>query len=416
MYDPILLDRYANLVVKVGINLQPGEGLIISGTTEALELIRLVTDKAYQMGAKDVVFLPLDDLMSKSRYAYGSDESLSFYPEYQAQYLINMYEDGYQHAFIPSRDPNLLKDMDPTRIATYNRKVSGVSQATGLMRYRMTGRTRWTIAAMPGTGWAEQVFPDKKGAEAKLALFELIAKSVRIDQDDPVTAWEAHNDRLATVRNYLNKYHFDRLHFVGPGTDLMVGLADDHNWVGGSKDSTMGSIDYVANMPTEEVFSTPHRARVSGTVTSTKPLSLNGNVINDMVFTFEDGKVVDFTASSGQDVLDQHLKQDGGAVSLGEVALVEDSSPIAQTGKLFYNTLYDENASCHLAFGQSYGYAMQNGAKMTKEELEVKGANHSMIHTDFMIGGPEVSVTAYTKEGERFPIIVDGQFVDAIRG
>lgn len=414
MYDSTLLEKYADLIVKVGINLQPGEGLVLSGSTEALDLLRLVTEKAYQMGAKDVIYMPLDDQMSKARFAYGPSEAFEAYDDYRAQYLINLYEDHYQHAFVPSTDPNLLKEMDPAKIAAYNRKVASINQDTGLTKYRMTGKTRWTIAAMPGTGWATLVFPDLEPDEAKKALFDLIAQAVRIDQADPVQAWQKHNDQLATVRNYLNQHQFDRIHFKGPGTDLTVGLAAGHHWLGGSKDSSVGSTDYVANMPTEEVFTTPHKDRVDGVVRSTKPLSLHGNLITDMVFTFKDGKVVDFSASNGKDVLENHLSQDEGAKRLGEIALVEDTSPISQTGKLFYNTLFDENASCHLAFGQSYGYAMKGGTDMEKDQLVAKGANQSMIHTDFMIGGADVDVTGYQKDGTALPIIVNGEYVKAI--
>lgn len=414
MYDSKMIEKYADLILKVGINLQPGEGLVLSGSTEALDLLRLVTEKAYQMGAKDVIYMPLDDRMNRARFAYGPNEAFEAYDEYRAEYLIHLYEDRYQHAFIPSTDPNLLKDMDPAKIAAYNRKVAGINQDTGLSKYRMTGKTRWTIAAMPGEGWASLVFPDKKGEEAKAALFDLIAHAVRIDQEDPIQAWRDHNDQLAKVREYMNNRQFDYVHFKGPGTDLKVGLADGHVWLGGSKDSSVGSIDYVANMPTEEVFTTPHKDRVDGTVRSTKPLSLHGNLITDMEFTFKDGKVVDFSASAGKDVLENHLGQDEGAKRLGEIALVENTSPIAETGKLFYNTLFDENASCHLAFGQSYGYAMKGGANMEKNELEALGANQSMIHTDFMIGGADVAVTGYTKDGKAYPMIVDGSYVKEI--
>ena len=415
MYDIAKLEKYADLILKVGINLQAGEGLILSGSTEALDLCRLVTEKAYRMGAKDVIYLPLDDAMSKARYLYGPDEAFEAYSDYRAQYLISLYEDDYQHAFIPSKDPNLLKEIEAAKIARYNRKVAGINQETGLTKYRMTGRTRWTIAAMPGTGWAKQVFPNLETGEAMIALFALIAKAVRIDQNDPIAAWAEHNRQLATVRDYLNRMRFDRLYYSGPGTDLTVGLADGHAWLGGAKDSSLGHIDFVANMPTEEVFTTPHKDRIDGTVVSTKPLSLNGNVITDMKFTFADGKVSDFDASSGRDILAEHLKQDDGARRLGEVALVEDTSPISLTGRLFYNTLFDENASCHFAFGQSYGYAMENGTTAGKDELTARGANQSMIHTDFMVGGPALNITGYTKDNSAYPILENGVFAAALK-
>lgn len=402
------LEKYAELAVKVGVNLKEKEGLIITGNAETLPLARLMMKKAYEIGAKHVEFMLNDDEMSLIRFENGKDFVFENFPEWKVDSLEAMYKDNYHHIFILASDPELLKDVDGEKIATSQKSAS--KAMAHVMKYRMTGITKWNIVAMPSPAWAKSVFPELDEKEAIDKLWEKIFAATRVDQDDPVKAWEIHDKNLKKYRNFLNEKQFDKLVFKGPGTDLEVYLAEDHFWMGGAKESQSGH-SYVANIPTEEVFTTPHRLKVNGTLKSTKPLSLNGKIVDNFGFTFKDGKVVDFYAEKGKDVLEKLLENDEGARYLGEVALVQDDSPISNTGILFNETLFDENASCHFALGRAYAYAMRNGSNMTQEELEAKGSNFSLIHVDFMVGGPELSILAYEKSGNEVELFRNGNWV-----
>ncbi|NLK43479.1 MAG: aminopeptidase [Tissierellia bacterium] len=402
------LEKYAELAVKVGINLKEKEGLIITGNTDSLPLARLIMKKAYELGAKDVEFQLRDDEMSLIRFKHGRDYVFENYPQWKVDALEAMYKDNYHHLFILSSDPELLKDVDGELVAK-NQKT--ISQAVApVMRYRMTGITKWNIIAMPSIPWAKSVFPYLDEEKAVEMLWEKIFAATRVDQEDPIKAWEIHDKNLKRYRNFLNEKQFEKLVFKGPGTDLEVYLAEGHFWMGGSKESQAGH-SYVANIPTEEVFTTPHRLKVSGTLKATKPLSVNGKIVDGFGFTFKDGKVVDFYAEKGYEVLEKLLENDEGARYLGEVALVQDDSPISNTGILFNETLFDENASVHFALGRAYAYAMRDGSNMTQEELEAKGANFSLIHVDFMVGGPKLDIVAYEKNGNQVQLFKDGNWV-----
>ncbi|WMM25287.1 aminopeptidase [Tissierella sp. MB52-C2] len=402
------LEKYAELAVKVGVNLKEKEGLIITGNAETLPLARLMMKKAYEIGAKHVEFMLNDDEMSLIKFENGKDFVFENFPQWKVGSLEAMYKDNYHHIFILASDPELLKDVDGEKIATSQKSAS--KAMAHVMKYRMTGITKWNIVAMPSPAWAKSVFPELDEKEAIDKLWEKIFAATRVDQDDPVKAWEIHDKNLKKYRNFLNEKQFDKLVFKGPGTDLEVYLAEDHFWMGGAKESQSGH-SYVANIPTEEVFTTPHRLKVNGTLKSTKPLSLNGKIVDNFGFTFKDGKVVDFYAEKGKDVLEKLLENDEGAKYLGEVALVQDDSPISNTGILFNETLFDENASCHFALGRAYAYAMRNGSNMTQEELEAKGSNFSLIHVDFMVGGPELSIMAYEKSGNEVELFRNGNWV-----
>lgn len=402
------LEKYAELAVKVGINLKEKEGLIIGGNIDSLPLARLVTAKAYELGAKHVEFLFVDDEMSLIRYKYGKDYVFEEYPQWKVDSLEAMYKGNYHHLFISAPDPELLKDIDGDLVAK-NQKTASLA-STPLMKYRMTGKTKWSIVAVPSIPWAKSVFPELSDEDAVEKLWEKIFEATRIVEKDPIKAWEIHDENLKKYKNFLNEKQFEKLVLKGPGTNLEVYLAEDHFWMGGSKESLAGAA-YVANMPTEEVFTTPHKFKVNGTLKATKPLSLNGKLVEDFGFTFKDGKVVDFYAEKGYDVLENLLNNDEGAKYLGEVALVQDDSPISNTGILFNNTLFDENASVHFALGRAYAYAMRNGAEMTEEKLAAKGSNFSLIHVDFMVGGPELDIIAYEKNGNEVELFKDGNWV-----
>ena len=404
------LIKYADLLVRAGINLQKGEGLFMSITTDAIPVARYAVKRAYELGAKDVVVEVSDDQFNLARYLYGGEDIFDVYPEYKALYLKNLYDDNYQHLIIRAQDPTLLKGVDSSRVARYGKAVAGVMQGTGVQGYRMSGRTRWTIGAVPCVGWAKTIFPELSDEEAVEKLWENIFYATRVDQDDPVAAWHQHDANLHKQRDFLNNAKLEKVHFQGPGTDLMVYLAEGHEWVGGSKDSTAG-IPFFANMPTEEVFSTPHSQKVDGTLRATKPLNLNGNLVDGMNFVFKDGAIVEFSAETNEEVFVKQMNQDENARRLGEIALVQHDSPISNTGLVFNNTLFDENASCHFAIGQSYAYAMQDGTEASVKDLIERGANQSLVHTDFMVGAADVDVTGYTFDGVAVPLLKNGNWV-----
>lgn len=402
------LEKYADLAVNVGINLKAQEGLIISGNTASLPLAREIMKKAYAAGAKHVEFMLNDDEMTLARYQNAKTYVFENYPKWKVDMLIAMYEDNYHHLFISAPNPELLKDISGETVALDQKSTSAA--VAPAMKYRMTGKTKWSIVAMPSPAWAKSVFPKLSEADAIDELWAKIFDATRVSEADPVAAWKSHDQNLKKYKNYLNEQNFDKLILKAPGTELEIGLANDHFWMGGSKESISGH-SYVANIPTEEVFTTPHRLKVNGTAKSTKPLSLNGKLVEDFGFTFKDGKVVEFYAAQGKDVLDSLLANDEGASFLGEVALVQNDSPISNTGILFNNTLFDENASVHLALGRAYAYAMRNGSSLSQEELEAKGANFSLIHVDFMIGCPEMEISAYSKDGSETVLFRAGNWV-----
>lgn len=402
------LEKYAELALKVGVNLKEKEGLLIMGNLDSLPLARLIMKKAYEVGAKHVEFQLRDDEMTIIRYENGKDFVFDEFPQWKIDSLEDMYKDNYHQIFIASPDPELLKDIDSDLLAR-DQKTSSQAMAH-VLQYRMTGKTKWNIVAVPSVAWAKSVFPDMEEDQAMQALWEKVFQATRVDQDDPVEAWKIHDHNLKKYKNFLNEKQFEKLVYKGPGTDLELYLAEEHFWMGGSKESLAGHA-YVANMPTEEVFTTPHRLKVNGSLKATKPLSLNGKLVDNFGFTFKDGKVVDFYAEKGYETLEKLMENDDGAKYLGEVALVQDDSPISNTGILFKNTLFDENASCHFALGRAYSYAMQNGSELSQEELEEKGANFSLIHVDFMVGGPELSIVAYEKDGSAVELFKDGNWV-----
>lgn len=402
------LDKYAELAVKVGINLKEKEGLIITGNTDTLPLARKIMKVAYSIGAKHVEFLLNDDEMSLIRYENGRNFVFESFPQWKVDSIMAMYKDNYHHIFISAPDPELLKDVD-SEIVAKSQKASSLAMSQ-VFKYRMTGVTKWNIITVPSKAWAKSVFPDLDETSSVNMLWKKNFEATRVDHDDPIMSWKMHDKNLKVYRDFLNEKQFDKLVLTGPGTDLEVYLAEDHFWNGGSKISQAGDF-YVANIPTEEVFTTPHRLKVNGTLRATKPLSLNGKIVEDFEFVFKDGKVVDFMAKKGYEVLNKLFANDEGASYLGEIALVQDDSPISNTGILFNNTLFDENASVHFAFGNAYGYAMKNGSNMTQSELDKKGANFSLIHVDFMVGGPELDITAYEKDGTEVQLFRNGNWV-----
>ncbi|WLD94757.1 aminopeptidase [Alkalihalobacillus sp. AL-G] len=402
------LDQYAELVVKIGLNVQEGQRLLILSPLEAVEFTRKVTKHAYENGCKRVIVKWKDTETNRIHLEKASEETLS---DNLQQWDIDLYNSIAENhdcmLNITGEDPNAYAGVSPERLMLVQKDSGEKLQA--FSKAQLSGETHWAIAGVPTTGWAKSVFPDKSETEAVEALWDAIFKTVRIDQDDPVAAWEEHGSVLQEKVDYLNEQNFKTLHYKSEGTDLSIDLHPDHTWIGGGHDSTLNT-KYIPNLPTEEVFTTPLKTGVNGTVSSKKPLSAMGNMIDNFSLTFENGKVVDYKAEKGYDTLKQLLNIDEGMQYLGEVALVPHDSPISNSGIIFNNTLYDENASCHLAVGVAISMSVKNAGKLSKEELDEKGINQSRGHTDFMIGSAELDIDAETHDGNRIPLFRNGNW------
>ncbi|MDM8213508.1 aminopeptidase [Enterococcus hirae] len=401
------LDKYAALITQVGVNVQPGQTVILSIAVDQAPLAHLIVEKAYALGAAEVQVKWQDDFNQKEFLLHADEERLENIPAYRTMEGEDWVAKGASRISVVSSDPDALKTVDPARAAVYQKALGKallpVRQAT------QANKISWTVVAAASAGWAAKVFPTLPKSEQIPALWEAIFKAARVDTPDPVAAWKAHDEFLETKADSLNRENFSALHYCAPGTDLTVGLAKNHLWEGAGSLNARGE-KFMANMPTEEVFTAPDAHRVDGVVTSTKPLSYNGTVINKMHLTFKDGKVTDFSAETGQEVLAKLLETDEGAKHLGEVALVPDPSPISRSGITFYNTLFDENASNHLAFGAAYPFNIKGGTAMNESELAKAGLNRSQTHVDFMIGSDQMDIDGIKENGERVPIFRNGDW------
>jgi len=405
--DPIKLERLAEVAVEVGVNLQDGQNLIVTSPMSALPFARLVAAAAYKKGARDVTFLFTDDEITLARYRHGTEAALDGAPEWLYKGFAEGLENNAARMAISAANPTLLSEQDPDKVSRVNR--ANLAAAKPAMKYISNFDINWSIAAYPSAAWAKQVFPGVAEEEAIEKLADAIFAASRIDNNDPVAAWAKHNAELQSRSNWLNEMRFDALHFTGPGTDLTVGLADDHLWTGGSAPSKNGVVCN-PNIPTEEVFTTPHAQRVNGVARSTKPLAHLGTIIDGIEVRFEDGKIVEAKATKGEAVFQKMISSDEGASRLGEVALVPHSSPISQTGILFYNTLFDENAACHIALGQCYAECIVDGHHLSKEQIVEKGGNQSIIHVDWMIGSAEIDIDGIKADGTRVPVFRKGEW------
>lgn len=401
------LEKYAKLIVAIGVNVQKSHTVILQIDVQQIELARLITKKAYELGAAEVIVKWNDSFIQKEFLLHAEQERLENIPQYRIDESDDWIEKGASRISVVSSDPGALAGVDSTRIAAYQ-KAAGKALAN-LRKATQANKVSWTVVAAAGQEWANKVFPDLAPEAALDALWEQIFKTTRIYTEDPVAAWKEHTDTLQGKAEELNKEQFVALHYTAPGTDLMVGLPKNHVWEGVGSLNARGE-KFNANMPTEEVFSAPDANRVDGYVSSTKPLSYAGSIISGMKFTFKDGKVVDFSAEEGQEVLATLLDTDEGARRLGEVALVPDPSPISQSGITFFNTLFDENASNHLAFGSAYAFNLQGGTEMTEEELVAAGLNRSHTHVDFMIGSAEMDIDGIRADGTKVPVFRNGDW------
>jgi len=402
------LDRLAQVAVQSGLGLAPGQELVMTASVDALPLARKITEHAYKAGASLVTTFFADDASALLRYKYAPDASFDKAASWLYEGMAAAYRNGAARLAITSANPSLLSKEDPEKVSRANRAMSKAYRPALELITRHD--INWTIVSAGTPVWAAAMFPELPADEALAKLWNAIFAASRADQADPVAAWKAHDAHLHARANWLNEKRYAALHFKGPGTDLKVGLADDHLWLGGG--TTAGNGNYcIPNMPTEEVFTTPHKDRVDGTVRSTKPLSHQGTMNEDSAVRFDGGKIVEAHAAKGEIVLQRMIETDEGARRLGEVSLVPNSSPISASGLLFLNTLFDENAACHIALGQAYSTCLKDGDKLTPEQLAAKGANDSLIHVDWMIGSGKMDVDGITADGTAEPVLRAGEWV-----
>jgi aminopeptidase len=406
------LDRLASVAVNAGLGLARGQELVMTASVDSLPLARRITAQAYRAGASLVTTLLADEESALLRYREGSDESFDKAASWLYDGMAAAFRSGAARLAIAGGNPSLLSKEDPEKVGRANRAVSQAYRPALELITRHD--INWTIVASATPAWAAQVFPDLAPKQAIEELWDAIFRASRVDVDDPVAAWKQHDAALHRRANFLNEKRYYALHFRGPGTDLRVGLADDHRWMGGGTKANNGRY-CIPNMPTEEVFTTPHKDRVEGTVTSTKPLSYQGTLIEKIAVRFAGGRIVEAKAAAGQQVLERMIDTDEGGRRLGEVALVPHSSPIASSGLLFWNTLFDENAASHIALGQAYSTCLKDGDRLTKEELAARGANDSLIHVDWMIGSASMDLDGIPanngKPGSPEPLMRKGEWV-----
>lgn len=408
MENKEILKKYATLAVKVGVNIQKGQTLILNSPIECAPFARIISEIAFEEGAKDVVINWNDELFSKIKYMKAPEEIFDVVPEWQKEFYISYVREGAAFLSISASDPEVMKDVNPERIARFQK-----SRRSALKEYSdrlMSNKNAWSIVSIPTEAWSKKVFPDVSTEEAIKKMWDAIFKIVRVDKEDPVGAWEEHKMSLEKNIKILNNYNFKYLYYKNSiGTNLKIELPKGHLWLGGA-DKTQDGIEFIANMPTEEVFTLPLKTGVNGTVVSSKPLNCNGNLVENFSITFKDGKIVDFKAEKGYDSLKSLIETDEGSHYLGEVALVPYDSPISNSNIVFYNTLYDENASCHLAIGKAYPVCLKNSDNMSEEELEKAGVNNSLVHDDFMIGTADLEITGLTYDNTEVSIFKNGNW------
>jgi aminopeptidase len=402
------LDRLAEIAVRVGLRLRHGQEVVVTAPVEALPLVRRITAHAYSAGAALVTTLFSDDVSTLQRFLHAPDDSFDRAAGWLYDGMAAAFHAGAARLAVVGEDPSLLSAQDPAKVARANRARSIAYKPA--LDHIVNFDVNWSIVSCATPAWAKAVFPNVPPSEALSLLWEAIFSASRVDGPDPIAAWARHDHALSARTALLNRKRFAALRFRGPGTDLTVGLADEHQWEGGATMARNGIVCN-ANIPTEEVFTTPHRRRVEGTVRSTRPLSYQGTLIEDIAVRFEDGQIVESHARAGADVLAKVLSTDEGARRLGEVALVPQSSPISQSGILFYNTLFDENAASHIALGQAYSKCIRGGSTLSPEELAARGANASLIHIDWMIGSAEIDVDGLQVDGTAEPLMRKGEWV-----
>ena len=403
------LQKYAKLLVAKGINVQKGDWVKMTISVDQAPLARLITKEAYTLGAEKVIVKWSDDEITKQNYIHQSEAVLTDIPQYEIQesedHVLNH---RVSRLSIISSDPGLLNEIDPKKVAAFQKIAGKAFKAQRVAT--QNDDIKWTVAAAAGAGWAAKVFPDLANTEEQVdALWDQIFKTCRVYEEDPISAWDEHIKTLKEKATKLNDMQFDALHYTAPGTDLTLGLPKNHIWASGQSYNPKGE-EFVANMPTEEVFSAPDTRRMDGVVRSTKPLSYAGTLIEGIEVHFKEGKIVEISAEKGDEAIKKLVFDNEGGTGLGEVALVPDPSPISQSGIIFYNTLFDENASNHLAIGSAYPTTIQGGTEMSEEELQQNGMNTGTVHVDFMIGSNEMNIDGIKQDGTRVPIFRNGDW------
>lgn len=403
------LKKYAELLVKTGINLKKNQILVVRSPIECAQFVRMIVEIGYDAGAKEVVVLWNDEVCSKLTYLKAPDALFDTFPSYLKEFYLSYVRQDAAFLSISASDPENLKDVNPIRIQRYQRAFS--AEVSEYRQRMMNNENVWCVASVPTPKWASKVFPEETVDVAMDKLWSAIFNAVRVNTSNPVEAWEQHKQELKKQMKILNTYNFKFLHYTNTlGTDLSVELPEGHIWLGGS-DFTPDGHEFIANMPTEEIFTAPLRTGVNGRVVSSMPLNVSGSLIDGFELTFKDGRVVDYKAEVGYENLKQLLETDEGSLYLGEVALVSYDSPISNMGILFYNTLFDENASCHLALGKAYPVCVKGGEHMDSAALLANGINDSITHEDFMVGTKDLSIIGITHAGEKVEIFRDGNFL-----
>ncbi len=408
-----MLAKYAEAIVKVGLNIRTGQRLVINNMAvrgvpyQFAPLVREIAKAAYAAGAKYVEVLWGDEEMLRLRAQHAPRDSFDEYPTYMIDTIMNMIENGDALLSISGANPDLMGGLDPEVVGMM--QTRHLNAASKVSEQVTTNAINWCVVAAAGEAWAQKVFPDLTPEKAQDKLWKAIFETCRIDQPDPVAAWQSHIDSMKERARYLQSKQFTALHYKGPGTDFTLGLPNGHRWIS-AQSMAQNGVAFTANMPTEEVFTLPDRDRADGVVAATFPLSYSGTLIEDFQVTFENGRITKVSAKKGEAILQKLVDTDEGSHRLGEVALVPASSPIAQRGHLFYNTLFDENASCHIAIGRAYRFTLTGGEELNDEEFISAGGNVSLNHVDFMIGSSQMDIDGIHKDGTREPVMRQGEW------
>ena len=402
------LKKYARLIAETGVNVQDNHTVVLQISVDQAPLARLITEEAYRLGAAEVIVQWSDETIQREFLAHAATDRIENVPQYKIDQTDDWIAKGASRISVVSSNPDALAGVDAQRVAAF--QAANGKALVNLRKATQANKVSWTVVAAASEGWAAKVFPELATSEEQVdALWNEIFKTTRIYEENPVIDWNIHDKKLQEKAAELNEQQFTALHYTAPGTDLTIGLPKNHLWEGAGSYNARGE-EFMANMPTEEVFTAPDSRRVDGYVSSTKPLSYAGTIISGMKFTFKDGKVVDFSAEQGEEALKNLLAIDEGAKHLGEVALVPDPSPISQSGLIFYNTLFDENASNHLAFGSAYAFNLQGGTEMSEEELAEAGLNRSQTHVDFMVGSDKMNIDGIKEDGTIVPVFRNGDW------
>ncbi|HFO1101994.1 TPA: aminopeptidase [Staphylococcus aureus] len=402
------LQQYAELLVKVGMNVQPKQPVFIRSSVETLELTHLIVEEAYRCGASDVRVVYSDPTLKRLKFENESVEHFANHEikSYDVEARMDYVKRGAANLALISEDPDLMDGIDSQKLQAFQQQNARAFK--GYMESVQKNQFPWVVAAFPSKAWAKRVYPELSVEEAYIKFIDEVFDIVRIDGNDPVENWRQHIANLSVYAQKLQQKNYHALHYVSEGTDLTVGLAKNHIWEDATSYVNGKEQAFIANIPTEEVFTAPDRNRVDGYVTNKLPLSYNGTIIDQFKLMFKDGEIIDFSAEKGEAVLKDLINTDEGSRRLGEVALVPDDSPISNRNTIFYNTLFDENAACHLAIGSAYAFNIQGGTEMTVEEKIASGLNDSNVHVDFMIGSSDLTIYGIFEDGSKELVFENG--------